>query len=72
MSLVDEHVSVQQCKRAVDALLTHATKFEEDKAESQLLSGKEQNVWLVVNIKLMQAEKKIKPARMYAVHCSAT
>lgn len=68
MSLVDEHVSVQQCKRAVEALLTHAAKFEEDKAESQLLSGKEQNVWLVVNTKLMQAEKKIKPARMYVLH----
>ncbi|KAI0351400.1 ribosomal protein L1 [Trametes cingulata] len=63
-ALIDDHVSVQQCKRAVDALLSHATKFEEAKAENQLFSGKEQNVWLVVNTKLMHPEKKIKPARI--------
>lgn len=45
-TLIDDHVSAQQCKRAVDALLSHASKFEEEKAETQLLSGKEQNVWL--------------------------
>ncbi|TBU25524.1 ribosomal protein L1p/L10e family-domain-containing protein [Dichomitus squalens] len=63
-TLIDEHVSLQQCKRAVDALLTHATKFEEAKAESELLPGKEQNVWLVVNTKVMHPEKKLKPARI--------
>ena len=63
-TLIDEHVSVQQCKRAVDALISHATKFEEKKAETQLLPGKEQNVWLVVNTKLMHPEKKLKPAKM--------
>ncbi|KAI0373789.1 ribosomal protein L1 [Pilatotrama ljubarskyi] len=63
-ALIDDHVSVQQCKRAVDALLSHATKFEEKKSENQLLPGKEQNVWLVVNTKLMHPEKKIKPARI--------
>ncbi|OSD02373.1 ribosomal protein L1 [Trametes coccinea BRFM310] len=62
--LIDDHVSVQQCKRAVDALISHAAKFEEKKAETQLLAGKEQNVWLVVNTKLMHPEKKIKPARI--------
>ncbi|KAI0762023.1 ribosomal protein L1p/L10e family-domain-containing protein [Trametes elegans] len=63
-TLIDGHVSAQQCKRAVDALLAHATKFEEEKAEGQLLNGKEQNVWLVVNTKLMHPEKKIKPAKI--------
>ncbi len=64
-TLIDAHVSAQQCKRAVDALLAHATKVEEEKAANQLLPGKEPNVWLVVNTKVMQPEKKIKPARMY-------
>ncbi|TFK93303.1 ribosomal protein L1 [Polyporus arcularius HHB13444] len=64
MSLLDDHVSKAQCKRAVEALLTHASKFEEDKAETQLFSGKEQNVWLVVNTKVMHPEKKLKPARI--------
>ncbi|KAI0630003.1 ribosomal protein L1p/L10e family-domain-containing protein, partial [Trametes polyzona] len=63
-ALIDDHVSVQQCKRAVESLLNHATKFEEKKAENELLAGKEQNVWLVVNTKLMHPEKKIKPARI--------
>ncbi|KAI8986271.1 ribosomal protein L1p/L10e family-domain-containing protein [Trametes punicea] len=63
-ALIDDHVSVQQCKRAVEALLSHVAKFEEKKAETQLLPGKEQNVWLVVNTKLMQPEKKLKPARI--------
>ena len=63
-TLIDDHVSLQQCQRAVDALLSHATKFEEEKAAHQLLPGKEPNVWLVVNTKVMQPEKKIKPARM--------
>ena len=65
MSLIDGHVPEAQCKRAVEALLSHATKFEAQKAETELLPGKEQNVWLVVNTKVMHPEKKIKPARMY-------
>ncbi|RPD56121.1 ribosomal protein L1 [Lentinus tigrinus ALCF2SS1-7] len=63
-SLLDDHVSKQQCKRAVEALLSHAAKFEEKKAETQLFSGKEQNVWLVVNTKVMHPEKKLKPSRI--------
>lgn len=63
-TLIDGHVSAQQCTRAVDALLAHALKHEAAKAETQLLPGKEQNVWLVVNTKVMHPEKKIKPARM--------
>ncbi|KAI0824014.1 ribosomal protein L1p/L10e family-domain-containing protein [Trametes gibbosa] len=62
--LIDNHVSTQQCSRAVEALLSHVSNFEEKKAENQLLPGKEQNVWLVVNTKLMYPEKKIKPARI--------
>ncbi|OBZ71449.1 putative ribosome biogenesis protein C8F11.04 [Grifola frondosa] len=62
--LIDEHVSVHQCKLAVNALLGHALKVEEKKSENQLLSGKEQNVWLVVTQKQMHPEKKLKPAKM--------
>ncbi|KAI0739474.1 ribosomal protein L1p/L10e family-domain-containing protein [Daedaleopsis nitida] len=63
-SLIDDHVSTQQCKRALDALLTHAAKHDKQKEETQLLPGKEQNVWLVVNTKVMHPEKKLKPAKI--------
>ena len=62
--LVDEHVSLKQSKLAVDALLGHAAKFQEKKAESELLPGKEHNVWLMVTVKQMQPEKKLKPFKM--------
>ncbi|KAH9940533.1 ribosomal protein L1 [Epithele typhae] len=63
-TLIDERVSSAQCKKAVEALLAHATKHEEKQAETQLLGSKEQTVWLVVNTKVMHPEKKIKPARI--------
>ena len=63
--LVDGHVSAHQCQLAVDALLKHEKKRLEEQAESQLLPGKEQHVWLVVTVKQMHPEKKLKPHRMY-------
>ncbi|KAH9950647.1 ribosomal protein L1p/L10e family-domain-containing protein [Amylocystis lapponica] len=66
--LIDSHVSARQCKLAVDALLIHAQKVAEKKAEKQLLPGKEQNVWLQVTVKRMHPEKKLKPAKIPLVH----
>ncbi|KAH9831357.1 ribosomal protein L1 [Rhodofomes roseus] len=66
--LIDEHVSLSQSKRAVDALLSHAVKIQEKKAQTELLPGKEQNVWLAVTVKQMQPEKKLKPFKIPIVH----
>ena len=68
--LIDAHVSSQQCKRAVNALLTHAIKHQEQKQETELLAGKEQHVWLQVAVKRMHPEKKLKPFKMYVVFSS--
>ncbi|KAH8085941.1 ribosomal protein L1p/L10e family-domain-containing protein [Cristinia sonorae] len=66
--LIDEHVSVEQSQRALDALLKHVAKHREAKAETQLFEGKEQNVWLLLTVKQMQPEKKLKPAKLPIVH----
>ena len=65
--LVDGHVSVKQCKRAVDALHAYATKLEEKRAETELLPDKEQHIWLQIAVKTMHPERKFKPFRMYVV-----
>ena len=65
IKLIDNHVSEKQCKLAVDALLDHAVKVQNKKQETELLADKEQNVWLVVTVKQMHPEKKLKPHRMY-------
>lgn len=62
--LIDEHVSEKQCKLAINALLDHTLKTQEKKQEKELLAGKEQNVWLVVAVRQMHPEKKLKPHRM--------
>ena len=69
--LIDEHVSANQCKLAVEALLKHEKRREEKQQDSQLLPGKEQHVWLQVAVKQMHPEKKLKPHKMYAPRCSA-
>ena len=63
--LIDDHVSANQCKLAVEALLKHETRRQEKLQESQLLPGKEQHVWIQVTVKQMHPEKKLKPHRMY-------
>lgn len=65
--LIDEHVSEKQCKMAVDALLDHALKAQQKKQDTELLADKEQNVWLVVTVKQMHPEKKLKPHRMCVI-----
>ena len=64
--LIDDHVSLAQCKKAVDALLAHASKKQAEADESSLLGGKEQHVWLQVAVKKMHPEHKLKPFKMYA------
>lgn len=65
--LVDGHVSASQCKLAVEALLKHERQREQKLEESQLLPGKEQQVWLQITVKQMHPEKKLKPHKMYVV-----
>lgn len=62
--LIDGRVSADQCSLAVSTLLSHVRKAEAKKAETQMFSGKEQNLWLQVTVKQMQPEKKLKPAKM--------
>lgn len=66
--LIDDHVSVAQCKKAVDALMAHATKKQAEAEESSLLGSKEQFVWLQVAVKKMHPEHKLKPFKMYVVN----
>ena len=63
-TLIDEKVSLRQCKRAVEALHAHTLKKEQDAAKTELLPGKEQHVWLQVAVKQMQPEKRLKPFKM--------
>ncbi|KIJ62675.1 hypothetical protein HYDPIDRAFT_182713 [Hydnomerulius pinastri MD-312] len=64
MELIDSHVSAKQCKRAVEALHTYATKQENERAENELLPGNEQHIWLQIAVKMMQPEQKLKPIRV--------
>lgn len=62
--LIDSHVSIEQCKKAVDALTKHALKVAKEKAEKELIPGKEENIWLVLSVKKTTVEKKLKPFKM--------
>ncbi|KAI6030828.1 ribosomal protein L1p/L10e family-domain-containing protein [Pisolithus orientalis] len=62
--LIDDHVSLKQCKRAVTALHDYATKKEKEREETELLPGKEQHVWLQITVKKMQPTQKVKPIRI--------
>lgn len=66
--LIDEHVSVQQCKLAVDTLHAHSTKKAQQEAETELLPGKEQYIWLNVSVKRMAPGNKFKPVKMCVYH----
>lgn len=62
--LIDDHVSTHQCEKALNALLVHALKKNQQTEETELLGGREQHVWLNVTVKQMQPEKKLKPFKM--------
>jgi len=64
--LIDSKVSTAQCKLAVDALLKHALAHQAVKEQDELLPDRtEQYVWLVVSVKKMFPERKLKPFKMY-------
>jgi ribosome biogenesis protein UTP30 len=62
--LIDSHVSLDQCKLAVEALHSNQTKLLEKKAETELLPGKDQHIWLVLAVKKIHPENKLKPFKM--------
>ncbi|KAF9479914.1 ribosomal protein L1 [Pholiota conissans] len=66
--LIDEHVSLKQCSKAVEALLSHELKKKEKFESSQLLPAKEQNVWLNVTIKTIPPGHRLKPVKIPIVH----
>lgn len=65
--LIDSHVSSAQCDKAVSALVGHATKIAKRKEEHELLPGKEENLWIVVSVKKVTPEKKLKAHKMFAL-----
>ncbi|KAF8172855.1 ribosomal protein L1p/L10e family-domain-containing protein [Mycena galopus ATCC 62051] len=66
--LIDAHVSVQQCKKAVDALHAHAQKRAQKQEATELLPGKEQNVWLNVTVKKIASAHRFKPVKIPIAH----
>ncbi|KAI5989121.1 ribosomal protein L1p/L10e family-domain-containing protein [Pisolithus albus] len=66
--LIDGHVSLKQCKRAVAALHDYATKKEKEREEKELLPGKDEHIWLQITVKRMQPIQKLKPVRIPLKH----
>ncbi|KAG6816996.1 hypothetical protein H0H87_000891 [Tephrocybe sp. NHM501043] len=66
--LIDERVSVNQCKKAVDALYAHETKKAKELQETELLPGKEQNIWINVTVKKIPSGHKFKPYKIPIAH----
>ena len=63
--LIDTHVSLKQCRQAVEVLHSHELKKKEKSDETQLLPGKEQHIWLNVTVKQIPIHYKLKPLKMY-------
>lgn len=64
-TLIDSQVSTAQCKLAIDALLEHALAHRAAKEQSELLPDRtEQYIWLVVTVKKVFPERKVKPFKM--------
>ncbi|KAJ6463323.1 ribosomal protein L1, partial [Mycena sanguinolenta] len=68
MALIDGHVSDAQCKKAVDALHAHITKHAQKKEGTELLGGKDQNIWLNVSVKKIASAHKFKPVKIPIAH----
>ncbi|KAF8192176.1 ribosomal protein L1p/L10e family-domain-containing protein [Pholiota molesta] len=66
--LIDDHVSLQQCRKAVEALHSHELKKKEKFDEGQLLPGKEQNLWLNVTVKTIPPGHRLKPVKIPIVY----
>lgn len=63
-TLVDDRVSTSQITKATEALYAHETKKQAQKKETELLPGKEPNIWLNVTVKQVAVKSKIKPIKM--------
>lgn len=62
--LIDEHVSLAQCSKAVNALHAREIKKKEEFEEGQLLPAREQNLWLNVTFKTIPTGHRLKPVKM--------
>lgn len=62
--LIDDHVSLLQCEKAVKALHSHQTKRTTERQENELLPEKEENIWLTLTVKKVSPTLKIKPVRI--------
>ncbi|CAA7265519.1 unnamed protein product [Cyclocybe aegerita] len=66
--LIDSHVSLKQCQKAVEALHSHELKQKEKFEENQLLPAKEQHIWLNVTVKKIVARHRLKPYKIPISH----
>ncbi|PFH54048.1 hypothetical protein AMATHDRAFT_45069 [Amanita thiersii Skay4041] len=66
--IIDNHVSLHQCKLAINALHSHESKKQERREENELLPAEAPLVWLNVTVKRMPNDSKIKPIRIPVVH----
>lgn len=66
--MIDFKVSTVQCKLAIDALLKNALAHQAAKEQNLLLPDRtEQYIWLVVAVKKMFPERKLKPFKMFVL-----
>jgi ribosome biogenesis protein UTP30 len=64
---IGSHVSLSQCRKAVEALHSHELKKQNNFEEIQILPAKEQHIWLNVTVKKISPTNKLKPHKMYVV-----
>ncbi|KXN82821.1 Putative ribosome biogenesis protein C8F11.04 [Leucoagaricus sp. SymC.cos] len=67
-TLVDDHVSSSQILKAVEALHAYESKKQAQREETELLPGKEPNIWLNVTVKQVAPKNRIKPYKIPIVH----
>lgn len=68
LELIDSRVSLKQCQLAVHALHAHQSRKEQELQDSELLPGKEQNIWLNVTVKKIPSRRKFKPVKIPIAH----
>ncbi|TFK20411.1 ribosomal protein L1, partial [Coprinopsis marcescibilis] len=66
--IIDQHVSTNQCRLAIDALHSYESKKQEKLEESELISGKEPNIWLNITVKKIPAGHRMKPVKIPIVY----
>ena len=65
--LIDDHVSVKQCRLAVEALHAHESKKQEKIEDLELIARKEPNIWLNVTVKKIPPGHRIKPVKVCVI-----